>query len=146
MTGRQKKTTKRLAWLLTLFLVISAILPQPMQAAVSSQTGQVVMEGIRLSKTSLVMKTGESKTLTVSFLPENTTEQPDVIWSSDDTDVVQVTQDGKTATVTAPEGEGGTAVIKGWNLYCHLPGTCDRTGADAGKYGIYAEQFRKQPL
>lgn len=44
MTGRQKKTTKRLAWLLTLFLVISAILPQPMQAAVSSQTGQVVME------------------------------------------------------------------------------------------------------
>lgn len=111
MTGRQKKTTKRLAWLLTLFLVISAILPQPMQAAVSSQTGQVVMEGIRLSKTSLVMKTGESKTLTVSFLPENTTEQPDVIWSSDDTDVVQVTQDGKTATVTAPEGEGGTAVI-----------------------------------
>ena len=41
MTGRQKKTTKRLAWLLTLFLVISAILPQPMQAAVSSQTGQV---------------------------------------------------------------------------------------------------------
>ena len=40
------------------------------------------MEGIRLSKTSLVMKTGESKTLTVSFLPENTTEQPDVIWSS----------------------------------------------------------------
>lgn len=37
MTGRQKKTTKRLAWLLTLFLVISAILPQPMQAAVSSQ-------------------------------------------------------------------------------------------------------------
>ena len=47
--------------------------PQPMQAAVSSQTGQVVMEGIRLSKTSLVMKTGESKTLTVSFLPENTT-------------------------------------------------------------------------
>ena len=45
MTGRQKKTTKRLAWLLTLFLVISAILPQPMQAAVSSQTGQVVMEG-----------------------------------------------------------------------------------------------------
>ena len=74
MTGRQKKTTKRLAWLLTLFLVISAILPQPMQAAVSSQTGQVVMEGIRLSKTSLVMKTGESKTLTVSScrkIPQN---------------------------------------------------------------------------
>ena len=144
MTGRQKKTTKRLAWLLTLFLVISAILPQPMQAAVSSQTGQVVMEGIRLSKTSLVMKTGESKTLTVSFLPENTTEQPDVIWSSDDTDVVQVTQDGKTAT--GGRRRHSRHYSKGWNLYCHLPGTCDRTGADAGKYGIYAEQFRKQPL
>ena len=103
MTGRQKKTTKRLAWLLTLFLVISAILPQPMQAAVSSQTGQVVMEGIRLSKTSLVMKTGGRRRHSRHY-------------------------------------------SKGWNLYCHLPGTCDRTGADAGKYGIYAEQFRKQPL
>ena len=29
MTGRQKKITKRLAWLLTLLLVISALLPQP---------------------------------------------------------------------------------------------------------------------
>ena len=111
MTGRQKKITKRLAWLLTLLLVISALLPQPLQAAMSSQTGQVVMEGIHLSKTSLVMKTGETKTLTVSFLPENTTEQPEVIWSSDDEDVVQVTGDGKTASVTAPEGEGGTAII-----------------------------------
>lgn len=111
MTGRQKKITKRLAWLLTLLLVISAIFPQPLQAATSSQADQVVMEGIRLSSTSLVMKTGETKTLTVSFLPENTTEQPEVIWSSDDEDVVQVTGDGKTATVTAPEGEGGTAVI-----------------------------------
>lgn len=111
MTGRQKKITKRLAWLLTLLLVISAIFPQPLQATTSSQADQVVMEGIRLSSTSLVMKTGETKTLTVSFLPENTTEQPEVIWSSDDEDVVQVTGDGKTATVTAPEGEGGTAVI-----------------------------------
>lgn len=111
MTGRQKKITKRLAWLLTLLLVISAIFPQPLQAATSSQADQVVMEGIRLSSTSLVMKTGETKTLTVSFLPENTTEQPEVIWSSDDEDVVQVTGDGKTATVTALEGEGGTAVI-----------------------------------
>ena len=111
MTGRQKKITKRLAWLLTMLLVISAILPQPLQAAAGAQADQVVMEGIRLSSTSLVMKTGETKTLTVSFLPENTTEQPEVIWSSDDEDVVQVTGDGKTATVTAPEGEGGTAVI-----------------------------------
>lgn len=111
MTGRQKKITKRLAWLLTMLLVISAILPQPLQAAAGAQADQVVMEGIRLSNTSLVMKTGETKTLTVSFLPENTTEQPEVIWSSDDEDVVQVTGDGKTATVTAPEGEGGTAVI-----------------------------------
>ena len=141
MTGRQKKTTKRLAWLLTLFLVISAILPQPMQAAVSSQTGQVVMEGIRLSKTSLVMKTGESKTLTVSFLPENTTEQPDVIWSSDNPEWKDSHSDS-----TGGRRRHSRHHSKGWNLYCHLPGTCDRTGADAGKYGIYAEQFRKQPL
>ena len=44
MTGRQKKITKRLAWLLTLLLVISAIFPQPLQAATSSQADQVVME------------------------------------------------------------------------------------------------------
>ena len=43
MTGRQKKITKRLAWLLTLHALDSR-LPQPLQAATSSQADQVVME------------------------------------------------------------------------------------------------------
>ncbi len=46
-----------------------------------------------------------------TLLPENTTEQPESLWSSTDPDVVQVAGDGTTAVVTAPEGEGGTAVI-----------------------------------
>lgn len=111
MTGRREKRIKRLAWMLTLLLVISAVCPQPMQAAAVGTSTQVVMEGIRMSSTSLIMKTGETKELSVSFLPENTTENPEVIWSSDDPDVVRISGNGKTAMLTAPDGEGGTALI-----------------------------------
>lgn len=77
----------------------------------ASEEETVLLEGIRLNTTSLIMKTGEQKTLMATLLPENTTEQPEILWSSTDPDVVQVAGDGTTAVVTAPEGEGGTAVI-----------------------------------
>ena len=69
------------------------------------------LEKIRLDKTSLVMKTGEQKELHLSFVPEDTTEDPEIVWKSDDPAVAEVTGDGKTATVTAAEGNGGTATI-----------------------------------
>ena len=127
MAGGQKKKNKGLAWLLTCILAVSAVFPQMVYADVmqepeteaagieasdtASEEETVLLEGIRLNTTSLIMKTGEQKTLMATLLPENTTEQPEILWSSTDPDVVQVAGDGTTAVVTAPEGEGGTAVI-----------------------------------
>lgn len=71
----------------------------------------VLQEGIALNKSSLIMKTGEQRTLTASLIPENTTEQPKLTWSSDDLSVAQVEGNGLEAVVTAPEGAGGTATI-----------------------------------
>lgn len=131
----KKKIQKKLAWFLAWILTVSVSFPQTAYAEAETETvvqeetsdadgktadntipeeqedETVPLEGIRLSASSLVMKTGQQQNLTATLLPENTTEQPEITWSSDDTDVVQVTGEGTTAVVTAPEGEGGTAVI-----------------------------------
>ena len=73
--------------------------------------------GISLNRTSLVMKTGNQKTLTATILTEAVAEAagtavtPDIVWTSDDTSVVTVEGKGLEAVVTAPEGLGGTATI-----------------------------------
>ena len=90
MAGGQKKKNKGLAWLLTCILAVSAVFPQMVYADVMQETEAagieasdtaseeetVLLEGIRLNTTSLIMKTGEQKTLMATLLPENTTEQP----------------------------------------------------------------------
>lgn len=140
MAGRQKKKNKGLAWLLTWILAVSAVFPQMVYADsirdpgvqeeeqretpengaqedkketsdITSEEENILLEGIRLNTESLIMKTGEQKTLTATLLPENTTEQPEIRWSVTDPGVVQVAGEGTTAVVTAPQGEGGTAVI-----------------------------------
>lgn len=136
MVGRQKRKNSRLAWILTWILAISTAFPQitcagenteqitqeaeSTDSQLSDNNGvtvpeesqeEIPMEGIRLSTSSLVMKTGEKRNLTMTLLPENTTEQPEIFWTSDDPDVLQVNGEGTTATATALEGEGGTAVI-----------------------------------
>ena len=120
MAERRKKKKRLMSGFLALLTAVSALLCQPgtvlaqelAEETNENSTGEtVVLEGIALNKTSLVMKTGEQKSLTARFLPENTTEQPEIVWSSDDTEVAEVTGDGLTAVVTAPDGAGGTAVI-----------------------------------
>lgn len=71
----------------------------------------VPLEGIKLNKTGLVMKSGDQRSLTAQLLPEDTTEQPEIIWNSDDTEVAVVKGNGNEAIITAAEGGGGTAVI-----------------------------------
>ena len=121
MGGKRKLKNRWAAAVLALLTALSAFYWQPLSvraedaAAVESADGAgeetVLLEGIALNKTSLIMKTGDQKTLTASLLPENTTEQPKITWSSDDTDVVQVEEEGESVLVTAPDGRGGTAVI-----------------------------------
>ncbi len=70
------------------------------------------LTGISLNKTSLSMSMNGSEQLYVSYLPEDTTEDKTVVWSSSDTSVVVVDGDGfvkpiapGTATVTAQVGK-----------------------------------------
>ena len=74
-------------------------------------TGLSMLEGISLDKSNLVMQTGEQKTLQVSLKPADLEETPEITWSSDDENVVQVKGDGLKATIVAPEGGGGTATV-----------------------------------
>ena len=70
----------------------------------------VPLTGISLSSTSLSMFTGDSKDLTVTYKPSNTTDSKSVTWSTSDKSVATVTN-GKitaigvgTATITAKVG------------------------------------------
>lgn len=116
-----KKRKRWLAWMMIITLAVSAIAPQT-AAAAEVENDTVLLEGIQLNTKSLVMKTGDQKTLTATLLPENTTEEPEILWSSDDPSVAEVIGEGNSAVVKAPEGGGG-----------------HRTGADAREPGIYAE-------
>lgn len=84
---------------------------EPTEPVDEVQMEATALEGIRLDKTSLVMRTGDQKELTLSLLPEDYTGEVEIQWSSDDPEVARVAGDGCNAVVTAPEGEGGTAVI-----------------------------------
>ena len=113
--AKNKKLKKR--WTAGFLAVLAAFLAiawQPLEIRaeeVAQSDETVLLEGIEMDKTNLVMKTGEQKTLRATLLPENTTEQPEIQWSSDDTDVVEVEGSGNEAVVRAPDGPGGTAII-----------------------------------
>ena len=72
----------------------------------------------------LLMETGGKASLTASLIPEDTTEELEILWESDDPEVVQVSGEGLSATVTAPEGEGGAAVVTvsagGFSAQCRV--------------------------
>lgn len=66
------------------------------------QEEKIELEGISLDKPSITLKVGAKETLSVLFDPENVTEKPSVIWSSEDTEVATVA-DGVITAVSAGE-------------------------------------------
>ncbi|MGI6095429.1 MAG: Ig-like domain-containing protein, partial [Lachnospiraceae bacterium] len=62
----------------------------------------VPVTGVTLNKTELSLYTGQSETLTATVEPENATNQ-NVTWSSDNSDVASVDENGKVTAVTAGE-------------------------------------------
>ena len=69
------------------------------------------LEGISIKENTELLK-GQSETLVVTYLPEDTTDDKTVIWSSDDETVATVDENGKvtglkegTATITAKVGK-----------------------------------------
>ena len=74
-------------------------------------TGKMSLVGISLNKTSVTLNKGATDNLTVSYNPTNTTDSKTVTWSSGNTSVAKVDQNGKitavnkgTTTITAKVG------------------------------------------
>lgn len=115
--AERKKWKKHVgAVLLALLAALSAFSPLSVKAAAETvengaSRAVIPLEGMTLNRSSLFMKTGEQKSLTVSYVPADTTEEPELVWSSDDPAVARVEGSGTEAVVMAPEGAGGTAVI-----------------------------------
>ena len=75
------------------------------------QAGRIAVTSIKLNKTSLSLKAGESETLTATVNPDNATDKT-VTWTSSNTKVATVNQAGTIsavakgeATITASSGE-----------------------------------------
>ena len=60
----------------------------------------IPITGIKISQTELVLEKGESKGLSISIEPEDTTEDKTVTWSSDNESVAKVGEYTQTCTVT----------------------------------------------
>lgn len=77
----------------------------------------VPIKEITLSQTSLNLNIGENETLTVTYNPDNTTDDKTVTWASNDDTVATVDPEGKvmvvgngTATITATSADGSKTV------------------------------------
>ncbi|QNM09465.1 cadherin-like beta sandwich domain-containing protein [Wansuia hejianensis] len=112
---RRQRYQRLLAGALAMLTVVSVLFWKPSdvfaEAGSDGEAETVLLEGITLNRSSLVMKTGEQKALLAALLPEDTSENPEIVWSTDDPAVAQVSGNGLEAVVTAPRGAGGTAVI-----------------------------------
>ena len=119
---RKNKTTGNHRWIAVLLAVLTVFSALPgrdfyisaraeEQSADQEESAEAALEGIRLEQTSLVMKTGEKKTLTASLLPAGTEAVSEITWTSSDEDIVTVEGNGTEAVLTAPKGVGGTAEV-----------------------------------
>ena len=80
--------------------------------ATAKVTVIIPLESIELNKTETTLKKGDTEKLTVTYNPEDTTDDKTVIWTTSDEAVVTVSEDGTvtavkagTATITAKVGE-----------------------------------------
>ena len=96
-----QKNRRWIAAALTVLTAFSAVfsLPQGVAAAEPEHTnsveqtastaadeggGPVLLEGISMDRTVLLMETGGKASLTASLIPEDTTEELEILWESDD--------------------------------------------------------------
>ncbi len=79
---------------------------------IRNSTNQIPLTGISLDKNELTMFINDSKQLTVTYNPSNTTDNKTITWTSSDSSVAKVDDNGKviatgkgTATITAKVGK-----------------------------------------
>ena len=79
---------------------------EPLTKTYAVTVKEIAMTGITLSANTLASNKGDKNTLSVSYLPYNTTDDKTVVWSSSNNDVATVDESGNVTAVGA-----GTAVI-----------------------------------
>lgn len=100
----------------------------------------VAIESISLSPTSLELKVGDSKNLSVTILPKNASDQS-VSWSSSDTRIVSVTTSGHVFAESA-----GSAVITVTTNDGHKTATCSAVVSQKKSVIQFADANLKQYL
>lgn len=85
---------------------------------VTVEEEQISLESIQLSESKIELKEGEKNTLTVTYQPENTTDNKEVTWTSSNEDVA-VVQDGEIEAIA--QGQAiVTAKVSGKEATCEV--------------------------
>lgn len=101
--------------------VITATATSGVKAECTVTVAETAVESVTLNHDTLELRLGDSSHLTATVLPEDATDKT-VTWSSSDTDVVTVDQDGNIKAVDMKEG-GATVTataVNGMSASCHV--------------------------
>ncbi|MGD8188800.1 DUF5057 domain-containing protein [Brevibacillus ginsengisoli] len=92
--------------------------------ATSNITVKVPVTSISLDKTGVVLRVGETDTLTATIMPANATNK-DVVWSSSDSSILSITPNGLSSTIRALKS--GEATITVTSVDSQQTATCKVT-------------------
>ncbi|MDO5423383.1 MAG: Ig-like domain-containing protein [Eubacteriales bacterium] len=122
----------------------------------------IPLTGITLNTSAVSLAHGSSQTLTVSYVPANTTDQQEVTWISSDSDVAKVDSQGKitagtkagTATITAVSKAESTIKATCTVQVTHIEGswvqtkapTCKDTGSRVLKCSVCEASLRTETI
>ena len=88
------------------------------------QVPEVKITTIVLNKNSVSLEKGEKDTLTAIILPENTTENTEIFWNSENSDIVRVDQEGNIEAVAPGTTKIIASTTSGISAECEVTVTC----------------------
>lgn len=104
---------------------------------VTVEEEQISLESIQLSESKIELKEGEKNTLTVTYQPENTTDNKEVTWTSSNEDVA-VVQDGEIEAIA--QGQAiVTAKVSGKEATCEV--TVNKEGVELESISFKEEEL-----
>lgn len=109
--------------------VITAETPGGIKDTYEITVAEIHLQSISIEETVTIAK-GESETLTITYDPENTTDDRTAVWESDDTDIAVVDKNGK-VTAIAPGVANITASVGDKTDSCVVTVVSPMTGIKA---------------
>lgn len=110
-------------------VTITATLSNGAGSATASVTVKVPLTGIALNKSSMTLNKKESETLEVTYTPEDTSDSKEVTWTSGNTKIATVDENGKVTAV----GKGVTTItakVGTFEKVCQVTVNVPVTGID----------------